>query len=90
VAGARGGCEISVPYPWSSRSLIRWWKDLALRVKPCPSKRGNLRLFLVMDDVRELSRTLLRLEGESAEIRADDLRFTLTEVRELLAAAEVS
>ncbi len=49
------------------------------------------RIWLVIDDVHELGSDEARrqLEGELTEFRAADLRFTLAEARELLAAAGV-
>jgi LuxR family transcriptional regulator, maltose regulon positive regulatory protein len=50
---------------------------------------GELRFVLATRRDVQLGLHRLRLEGELAEIRADDLRFSLAEARELLAAAGV-
>jgi len=49
----------------------------------------QLRFVLATRHDVQLGLHRLRLEGELAEIRADDLRFSLAEARELLAAAGV-
>jgi LuxR family maltose regulon positive regulatory protein len=50
---------------------------------------GELRLVLATRHDMRLGLHRLRLEGELTEIRGPDLRFTLAEARELLAAAGV-
>jgi LuxR family transcriptional regulator, maltose regulon positive regulatory protein len=50
---------------------------------------AELRVVLVTRHDMRLGLHRLRLEGELTEIRAADLRFTVAEARELLAAAEV-
>ena len=50
---------------------------------------AELRFVLATRHDVRLGLHRLRLEGELTEIRADDLRFTLAEARELLAAARV-
>jgi LuxR family transcriptional regulator, maltose regulon positive regulatory protein len=65
--------------------------DQALRQLELLVMRAPPRLRFVLATRRDLRLGLhrLRLEGELTEIRADDLRFTLAEARELLAAAGV-
>jgi LuxR family maltose regulon positive regulatory protein len=65
--------------------------DEALRQLELLVMRGPPQLRLVVATRHDLRLGLhrLRLEGELAEIRADDLRFSLAEARELFAAAGV-
>jgi LuxR family transcriptional regulator, maltose regulon positive regulatory protein len=65
--------------------------DEALRQLELLVMRGPPALRLVLATRHDLRLGLhrLRLEGELAEIRADDLRFSLAEARELFAAAGV-
>jgi LuxR family maltose regulon positive regulatory protein len=61
-------------------------RQLELLVMRAPAQ---LRFVLATRHDVRLGLHRLRLEGELTEIRADDLRFSLTEARELLAAAGV-
>ena len=61
-------------------------RQLELLVMRAPAE---LRFVLATRHDVRLGLHRLRLEGELAEIRADDLRFTLAEARELLTAARV-
>ena len=61
-------------------------RQLELMVMRSPP---SLRLVLATRHDLRLGLHRLRLEGELAEIRADDLRFSLAEARELFAAAGV-
>jgi LuxR family maltose regulon positive regulatory protein len=65
--------------------------DEALRQLELLVMRGPPQLRLVLATRHDLRLGLhrLRLEGELTEIRADDLRFSLAEARELFAAAGV-
>jgi LuxR family maltose regulon positive regulatory protein len=62
---------------------LRQLELLVLRAPP------GLRFVLASRHDVRLGLHRLRLEGELAEIRADDLRFSLAEARELFAAAEL-
>ena len=62
-------------------------RQLELLVMRAPPK---LRFVLAARHDVRLGLHRLRLEGELTEIRADDLRFSLAEARELLAAAGVN
>jgi len=61
-------------------------RQLELLIMRAPPE---LRFVLATRHDLQLGLHRLRLEGELTEIRAEDLRFTLTEARELLAAAGV-
>jgi len=62
---------------------LRQLELLVMRAPP------QLRLVLATRHDVRLGLHRLRLEGQLAEIRADDLRFSMAEARELFAAAEV-
>ena len=67
-----------------SAEALRQLELLAMRAPP------HLRFVLAARHDVRLGLQRLRLEGELAEIRADDLRFTLEEAGQLLAAAGVA
>jgi LuxR family transcriptional regulator, maltose regulon positive regulatory protein len=62
------------------------WRQLELELMRAPDE---LRFVLATRHDLRLGLHRLRLEGELTEIRANDLRFTLGEARELFAAAGV-
>ena len=66
-----------------SGELLRQLELLVMRAPP------ELRFVLATRHDVRLGLHRLRLEGELTEIRADDLRFSLAEARQLFAAAGV-